>query len=556
MNQIRIFALGGLDEDGKNLTVVEIDQDLFILDVGLKYPEGQQLGVEIIIPDFKYLIEHKNQIKGIFITHGHDDAMSGLPYLLKSLDCPVYTTAFTASLLENLYKESNVKASPIHRIKRNDAFDLGGRSIRTFGLTHSIADAFGVAIDTDQGFIVYAGEYIIDFNTRHEAFACDITQFAELGKRGVFALLTESVGAERPGYTAPSHRISDYIERALEDSQHRLIVTMYEQNLYRLFEILEFAKKYKRKVYFNNPQQRSLLAQAERLGYYKMPQELEILEGRFNNDMEDIIIIVSGKGLATFKSMHKIAISEDDRIELRPTDTVLIASPVVPGTEIEAGRMENELYKEDVKVVTLDKKKVFSMHAAIEDIKMLVYLTKPKYFIPIHGEYRHLVANANVALDMGYYADKIVVLDNGQIAYFKDGRLNNTADHITLEEILIDGNERLDFSGLILKDRELLSTDGVIVVGIVINFQTKEVIGGPDVQSRGVIYLKDADHIVKDISAIMEKTVEDLVQNKKYDNTTARNEAKERINKYIYKETGKKPMILPVIIELNLNDKS
>lgn len=556
MNQIRIFALGGLDEDGKNLTVVEVDQDLFVLDVGLKYPEGQQLGVEIIIPDFKYLLEHKNQIKGIFITHGHDDAMSGLPYLLKSLDCPVYTTAFTASLLENLYKESNVKASPIHRIKRNDAFEVGGRSIRTFGLTHSIADAFGVAIDTDQGYVVYAGEYIIDFNTRHEAFACDITQFADLGKRGVFALLTESVGAERPGYTAPSHRISDYIERALEDSQHRLIVTMYEQNLYRLFEILEFAKKYKRKVYFNNPQQRSLLAQAERLGYYKMPQELEILEGRFNNDMEDIIIIVSGKGLATFKSMHKIAISEDDRIELRPTDTVLIASPVVPGTEIEAGRMENELYKEDVKVVTLDKKKVFSMHAAIEDIKMLVYLTKPKYFIPIHGEYRHLVANANVALDMGYYADKIVVLDNGQIAHFKDGRLNNTADHITLEEILIDGNERLDFSGLILKDRELLSTDGVIVVGIVINFQTKEVIGGPDVQSRGVIYLKDADHIVKDISAIMEKTVEDLVQNKKYDNTTARNEAKERINKYIYKETGKKPMILPVIIELNLNDKS
>lgn len=556
MNQIRIYALGGLDEDGKNLTVVEVDQDLFILDVGLKYPEGQQLGVEIIIPDFKTLIEHKNRIKGIFITHGHDDAMSGLPYLLKSVDVPVYTTSFTASLLEPLYKESNVKASNIHRIKRNDEFEVGGRTIRTFGLTHSIADAFGVAIYTDQGYIVYAGEYIIDFNTRHEAFACDITQFAELGKRGVFALLTESVGAERPGYTAPSHRISDYIEAALEDSKHRLIVTMYEQNLYRLFEILEFAKKYKRKVYFNNPQQRLLLVQAERLGYYKMPLELEVLDGRFNNELEDIIIIVSGKGLATFKSMHKIAISEDEKIELRSTDTVLIASPVVPGTEIEAGRMENELYKEDVKVVTLDKKKVFSMHAAIEDIKMLVYLTKPKYFIPIHGEYRHLVANANIALDMGYYADKIVVLDNGQIASFKDGRLNNTADHLPLEEILIDGNERLDLSGLILKDRELLSTDGVIVVGIVINFQTKEVIGGPDVQSRGVIYLKDADHIVKDISALMEKTIEELVQSKRYDNTTARNEAKERINKYIYKETGKKPMILPVIIELNQNEKS
>lgn len=554
MNQVRIYALGGLDEDGKNLTVVEVNQDIFVLDTGLKYPEGLQMGVEIIIPDFKSLVENKKRIKGVFITHGHDDAMSALPYLIKEANVPIYTTALTARLLETLFKENNVSNANLKIIKRNDSFEIGGVAIRTFGLTHSIADAFGVAIDTPMGYVVYAGEYIIDFNTRHEAFTCDITQFAELGKKGVFAFLTESVGADRPGYTAPNHRISEFVENALEDSQDRLIISMYEQNLYRLIEILELAKKYKRKVFFYNPYQRELLAHAEKLGYYKMPLDLEMPASRFKNDMEDIIIIVSGNGLATFKAMHKIAISEDETIELRTSDTVIIASPVVPGTEIEAGRMENELYKEDVRVITLDKRRVFSMHASIEDIKMLMYLVKPKYFIPIHGEYRHLVANANVALDMGYYADKIVVLDNGQIATFNDGRLANTANHIKLDEVLIDGNERLDVSGLILKDRELLSTDGVVVVGIVINFNTKEVIGGPDVQSRGVIYLKDADHIVKEISTIMEKTVVDLVNAKKYDNMSARNDAKDRISKYMFKETGKRPMILPVIIELNVNN--
>ena len=235
-------------------------------------------------------------------------------------------------------------------------------------------------------------------------------------------------------------------------------------------------------------------------------------------------------------------------------DTVIIASPIVPGTEKEASMMENELYKEDVNVITLDRRKVISMHASIEDIKMLVYLLKPKYFIPIHGEYRHLVNNATIALDLGYYADKIVVLDNGQIATFENAKLANTANIIKLDEILIDGNAHLDSSGLILKDREMLYTDGVIVIGIVLNFNTKEVIGGPDVQSRGVIYLKDADYIVKEIGGILENTIASMVENKRYENMSARNEAKDKITKYVLKETGKRPMILPVIVEINLAD--
>ncbi len=551
MSTVRYYALGGLDEDGKNLNVIEFDHQIFIFDMGLRYPDKDRLGVEVIIPDFKHLIQHKDQIKAIFITHGHDDVMSALPYFIKEVNVPIYTSPLTAKLIEGLFRENGITEYDIKIIRRNDAFTIGSVEVKTFALTHSIADAFGVSVMSPFGQIVYAAEYIIDFNSRNDAFACDITQLADIGKAGVFAFLTESVYADRAGYTAPNHTITEFVETVLEDVKGRMIVTMYEQNLFRLIELLELAKKYKRKVFFYNKKQRELLRLVEELGYYKLPVDIELSPAKFRNDLEDVMVIVSGSGPRVFNLMHKIAMKEDERIELKHTDTVIIASPIVPGTEREAARMENELYKEDVGVHTLDRRKVMSMHASIEDIKMLLYMLKPKYFIPIHGEYRHLIHNANIALDLGYYADKIVVLDNGQIATFTDGKLTSTQEILKLDEVLIDGNAHLDTTGYVLRDRELLSTDGVLVIGIVVNFATKEIIGGPDVQSRGLIYLKDAEHIVKEVGSLFENTVNSMVEAKRYDNMGARSEAREKIAKYVFKETGKKPMILPVIIEIN-----
>ena len=552
MEQIRLFALGGLDEDGKNLTVVEINDDIFVIDAGLKYPAADHLGIEMIIPDFSYLIQNKHRIKAVFITQGHDDVMAALPYLLKEAKIPVYTTPLTAMILDGLCKQFEIKEVEIHRIKRNGSFNVGSRKIRTFGITHSMADAFGIAIWTEYGWIVYTSEFIIDFDVHNEAFQCDITEFSELGKQGVLALMTESVGADRAGHTSPSHKIASYFEKALDDATNRLIVTLYEQNVYRLIEVLDLAAKYKKKVFFYNDEQRDLLRLVEKLGYYRMPVGIEVSRENFNNERDDLIILVSGSGPKVFNIMYKIATLEDKLIELRKEDTVVILSPMVPGTEKESGRMENELYKEDVTIITLDRKKVTSMHASIEDLKMITYLLKPKYYIPVHGEYRHLINNANVALDMGYQANKIIVLDNGQIALFKEGELKDMTQLIKLEEIMIDGNEHLDVSGLILKDRELLSTDGVIVIGMVINFNSKLVIGGPDVQSRGVIYLKDADYIVKELGILFENAINEFVASKKYENMAVRVEAKDRMQKYLMKETGKRPLLLPVIVELNL----
>ncbi|HBS91441.1 MAG TPA: RNase J family beta-CASP ribonuclease [Erysipelotrichaceae bacterium] len=554
MNQVKIFALGGLDEDGKNCLVVEVNQDIVVIEAGLKYPDLDMLGIEYIIPDFSYLIENKDRIKGIFITHGHDDVMGALPHLLKQAKIPVYATALTALFIEDLLKEHDVKGAKVHRIRRFGKVDVGGIKVRTFGLTQSVADGVGLAIETPEGYVVYTSEFIIDFDANSDSFRCDITEFAEIGKKGVLALMTESVSADRVGFTSPRHRVAEEIESAFDKEGGRIIIMLYEQNLYRLIEVIELANKHDRKIVFYNEDQRQYLRHVEKLGYYKVPVGLEIPKEKYRNDMDNVLVIVSALGPKVFKLMHKIAISEDAQIELNEDDTVLIASPVVPGSEKEAATMENELYKEGCKVISLDHKKVLSMHGSQEDVKLLINLFKPKYYIPIKGQYRHLVNNANVALKVGYNAGRIVVLDSGQEALFQDGVLKQTSVIRKLEEIMIDGNEKLDISGMVLRDRETLATDGAMIVGVVVNFKTKEVIGGPDVQSRGVIYLKDADYIVKEVGSILENTINELVANNQYDNNTARMTARDRIQKYISKETGKRPMILTVVVEINIQD--
>ena len=554
MQKVRLMALGGLDEDGKNMYLIEIDEDIFIVDAGLKYPsESEQLGIEYIIPDFSYVVENKNRVKGIFITHGHDDVMAALPHLIKEVDLPVYATPLTSKILDKEFKKAKIKKK-VNLIKRNDVLKIGKHKIRTFPVMQSIADGFGLSFETKYGQIIYTSEYIVDYDFMNEAFAMDINTFSEMGNNHVLCLMTESVGANREGYTSPRHRISGFMEQYFEICENRIIVTLYKQNLFRIIEVLELAKKYKRHVMFYDEDHEKLLSYVEELGYYHVPHDLIIRNKDFTNDMEDVVCVVSGSGNEVFKLMNKIAIHEDPTIELRSSDTVIISSPVVPGTEKEARNMENDLYKEGVKVIKVKAKEVLSMHASIEDLKMMLYMLKPKYYLPVKGEYASLIANADIATGMGYKPDRIIILDNGQFATFEDGRLISTRDSINLNDTLIDGNDKLDVQGMVLRDRETLSTDGAIVVGVFLNFHNKEIIGGPDVQSRGVIYLKDADHIVNEIGNILIETINDAVRENRYENMATRMEAKEKISKYILKETGKRPMILPAIVEINIEE--
>jgi ribonuclease J len=370
----------------------------------------------------------------------------------------------------------------------------------------------------------------------------------------VLARMCESVGSTREGHSSPMHKITPLIEPYFENTEGRMFITLFNQNIYRVIEVIELANKYNRKVMIYDSELRALMADMAKLGYYHIPAGLEVAPSTFSNDLENVIVIIAGTGKSIFRKVHRIASHEDENIELRSTDTVIIASPAVPGTEREEAVMEDDLYKEAGRVLTVDNKRTFTMHASIEDLKMMIYLMHPKYYVPVKGEYRQLIANANIALNMGYSAANIIVMDNGQVAEIEDGTLKRSFDEVPVDNIMVDGNDRLDESGMILRDRELLSTDGAIVVGIVINHATKEIIGGPDVQSRGVIYLKDADYIVKEIGNIMEKTIDDAVAEGRYDNMSCRAEAREKISRYVIRETGKRPMILPAIVEINTVD--
>lgn len=555
MQKVRIMALGGLDEDGKNMYLVEIDGDIFVVDAGIKYPsENEQLGIEFLIPDFRYLIDHKERVKGVFISHGHDDVMGSLAYLLKDLDCDIYATALTAKLLEEDFAKHKIKNKFINVIKRNDTIKIGNNVIHTFPVMQSIADGVGFAFETDYGMIVYTSEFIFDYDLHNQAFSMDVNALTEMGSKKVLCLMNESRGSTRNGYTSPKHRITDHIEHYFELPERRIVITLYKQNLFRIIEILELAKKYKKKVYFYDHEHVKLLKTVEQLGYYSIPKNVIIDADSFDNSITDVVCVVSGSGNKVFKIMNNIVIGENSKIELNETDIVIIASPVVPGTEKDATTMENDLYKAGCTIVKLNAKEILSMHASIEDLKMMLFMIKPRYYLPIKGEYSDLINNADIAVSMGYTPDRIVILDNGQFAQFENGRLASTSTSIDLEDKAIDSSDMTDVSGMVLKDREALSTDGAIVCGIVLDFNTKRVIGGPDIQSRGVIYLKDADYILNEIGNILIQTIQENVANNSYDNMQVRIEAREKISRFVLKETGKKPMILPSIVEINLGE--
>ena len=381
---------------------------------------------------------------------------------------------------------------------------IDGIELTSFGLTHSTPDAIGISLKTDQGHIVIAEQFVVDFDMRDNAYECDIAAIADIGKEGVLCCLIESSYADKEGFTSPRHKISNIIRPIIEDASGRVFFTLYEQNFFRMREIIAVAAEYKKKIFFFDEQMRALINLFAANDYYKMPEKMMITEKQFSNEIDDCIIVVSGDGANVFNVMNKIAINEERTIELRTTDTVVIASPMVPGTEKEANLMENELYKDNVNIFKLDPKQVLALHPASEDIKMILSLLKPKYVLPVMGDYRNFVAAANLALSIGFTPDKIIILDNGQIATFADERLISTSNYVEkIGEIMIGTQDNRDITSQVLRDRTTLSTDGVIIVGVAINYNTKEIIGGPDVQSRGVIYVKDSEYLIKNIGKIV-----------------------------------------------------
>ena len=561
-NVVKLTPIGGQAENGKSMYCLEIDDQWFIIDAGYRFPEVDKLGVDVIIPNFDYLKENKDKIKAIFITHGHDDVMGALPYLLQEVNVPIYTTDLTADLIDQLLKRymrhSHVSYKyKIKRVNMNATIKVTGVTVEFFPITHSIPGSVGLAFLTPNGYVVYSSEFIIDFGAP-ERFRCNIQKMMEIGKKGVLALLCESSYSKNDGYTSPKHKLTDKIESIFEDATGRIIISSYAQNAFRTQEIAQLAKKYNRKICFYGRDKYDNTNTIMRIARHTKRPILDIHPSYIadskaisdKKNMDKLVVLLSGSPRRIYHDILDIIDGGDEKLKLQESDTFIVASPVLPGTEKIANRAINELYKTDTQIHVLKNKELQSMHASEEDIKVLIQILNPKYFIPIKGEYQHFVAVSDVAKKMSIKDDYIIIVDNGEIITFNDGKLQDYRDSITIEDVMIDGLGIGDVGVKVIDDRNQLQNDGVVIIGMTIDGKTKEIVANTDVQTRGFIYLKDSENIVRAIIEMAEKELEAYKKDDNGDIRDVRQTIKDKANRYIIKETGKRPVILPIIIEL------
>ena len=559
---VKLIPIGGQAENGKSMYCLEIDDQWFIIDAGYRFPEVDKLGVDVIIPNFDYLKENKDKIKAIFITHGHDDVMGALPYLLQEVNVPIYTTDLTADLIDQLLKRymrhSHVSYKyKIKRVNMNATIKVAGVTVEFFPITHSIPGSVGLAFLTPNGYVVYSSEFIIDFGAP-ERFRCNIQKMMEIGKKGVLALLCESSYSKNDGYTSPKHKLTDKIESIFEDATGRIIISSYAQNAFRTQEIAQLAKKYNRKICFYGRDKYDNTNTIMRIARHTKRPILDIHPSYIadskaisdKKNMDKLVVLLSGSPRRIYHDILDIIDGGDEKLKLQESDTFIVASPVLPGTEKIANRAINELYKTDTQIHVLKNKELQSMHASEEDIKVLIQILNPKYFIPIKGEYQHFVAVSDVAKKMSIKDDYIIIVDNGEIITFNDGKLQDYRDSITIEDVMIDGLGIGDVGVKVIDDRNQLQNDGIVIIGMTIDGKTKEIVANTDVQTRGFIYLKDSENIVRAIIEMAEKELEAYKKDDNGDIRDVRQTIKDKANRYIIKETGKRPVILPVIIEL------
>lgn len=559
---VSFVALGGQAENGKSMYVFEINDKLFVVDTGFKFPEQDKLGIDIIIPSFDYLKDNANRIAAIIITHGHDDVMQGLGYILDEIDVPVYAPNLTADLIEVMMEHYN-KVNHTHiqiklnRVSRDQDVTIAGVNVSFFPLTHSIPGSVGVAFETNQGYIVYSGESIIDFGAP-EGFRSNLQRMMDIGNKGVLALLVESTYANKEGYTSPNHKLTSKIEPIFEDTEGRIVISAYAQNIFRIQEIIELTKKYDRKLVFygrdeyDNTNALVNINQHASRKTFNIPEQCLGNEDMIGDPMWDdqLVVLVTGTSRSIYHDLCDIIDGGDDRLKLGPSDTVILVSPVLPGTEKIANKAQNDLYRTNAKIHILQNKDLYSMHASIEDIKVYIQTFKPDYYIPIKGEYQHFVANSRVAKSMGIDDEHILIVDNGEKIVFEDGQRVPGFEEVFVDSVMIDGIGVGDVGTKVIDDRIQLSQDGVVIIGMTVDATTHEIITATDVQTRGFVYLKDAEHIVREITIMAEAEVEKAKENGVEDLTETRNIIRDNVCRYILKQTGKRPVVLPVIIEV------
>lgn len=548
MSKINIFSLGGLNENGKNMYVVCVDDDILVLEAGLQYADEQTLGIDYMIPNIDYLKQNKERIRGIFLTHGHDENVGAITDIIDYLpNIPIYASPFTYNIVKQELLEYDKSISSLVKIEANKPVDVGSLKVYPVSLSHSIPDNFGYAIYTPDGIIFYASDFVFD-STMRGAYKTDLGKLAYIGKQGVLCLMSESLYANKEGYTAPNHRIQSLIRETLVKSNGRIIFNVLNSHLYRIQELFNEVEKTDRKIVVMGKRLQNIIDNAIKEDYLHI--DSKYIGDLSNINDENVVILNSNERYKPYYNILKIVDGYDKYVTLTSSDTVFLATPVYEGREKTFYKLLDKIAKIGCEAVVLSPKKYLSYHASKEDLMMMIELMNPKYYFPIKGEYSEQVANGDLACMVGVDKDNIILKENGSVATIVDGKLIDEFKEVRVGNISIDGDSSNDIGELVLKDRELLSNNGIVIVSATIDKKNKQIIAGPEILTRGFIYVKDSVQLIDDMKNICSSIILDNTHNGYVDYTKIKNTIRDELSKFLFEQAGNKPMIINVIQEI------
>ena len=549
--KIKIIPLGGLGEIGKNMTAIECGTDIIVIDCGLGFPDEQMYGIDIVIPDITYLKSNADRVKGIIFTHGHEDHIGAVPYVMRELDVPIYATPLTAALIELKLEEHDLLYNTqIFTKKAGDVFRLGCFSIEFINVNHSIADAVALAIKTPLGTIVHTGDFKIDV-TPVQGNMIDLPRLGQLGNEGVLALLSDSTNVEKPGHSASERKVGETFDMLFKNCEQRIIITTFASNVHRLQQIIDVAAKYKRKVGITGRSMENILRVATVLGYLNVPENVIVDINQINKlPKEKVVIISTGSQGETMSALYRMAFSEHRQINIQAGDRVIISASAIPGNENMISKVIDELFHKGAEVIYDRNTELHvSGHASQEEQKMMLALVKPKYFIPVHGEYRMLVKHAELGKLMGIEPKNIVIAENGKVIELSNKSIKVNGA-VQSGAVMVDGMGVGDVGSVVMRDRHRLAEDGMVVIVVTLSSWDNSMLADPEILTRGFVYVKEAEAIIEELKRVTRESVEACEESGVKDWSAIKSRIKSNVSGYLYKTTKRSPMILPLISEV------
>ena len=550
MSKIKIFALGGLNENGKNMYVVNVDEEIFVFDSGLKYDNDINLGIDYIIPNIDYLINNRDKIKGIFLTHGHDGNIGGIADVLEQIpEVPVYGTRLTLKIAQKDIEPELLTKVKLIEIKPHVKLDFGKNSVFPISVTHSIPDAVCYVLYTPDGAIVYTGDFMFD-STMMGAYKTDIGKLAYVGKQGVLCLLCESFYADKQGHTSPNNRVRGFIRDVLAKTDNRIIATIFPAHYYRIQEIFDEVSKTHRKIVIMGKALQEMINSAIEDGYLKLDRDK--IGTLADIESKNTVVLISDEKEKPFANLDRILKGFDKYIQIKENDTIFITEPSYPGIEKRTAVIMDEIAMQGADAISLSSKKHLLHHACREDLMLMIDLMNPKYYFPVKGEYRNQYANGEIAEELGIPKENIILKLNGDVLELVNGENTNSTEHIDTDEILIDGKSQSDIGNLVLKDREMLGENGIVIISCTLDKDTKEILGGPEILTRGFIYVKESQDLLEETKRISKEVIEKNIEanSKRVDYSNIKNDVRDVLGKFFYQETESKPMIITVVQEI------